>query len=103
MLAIAVAAVSLTSAVVGLQSGGEADSSSVAVRTTGFGPEYDRAVARMTHVNHQLEGRQAELFYAQRRLRRAGVEVRRLRAQVVGLEREYRDALAAMTEAVRAP
>ena len=57
----------------------------------------------MTHVNHQLEGRQAELFYAQRRLRRAGVEVRRLRAQVVAFEREYRDALAAMTEAVRAP
>jgi hypothetical protein len=99
-LAIAVVAVSLTSAVLGLQSGGEADSSRLAVPTTGFGPVYDRAVARMTHVNHQLEDRQAELFYALHRP--AGpVEVRRLRVQVVALEREYRDALAAMREAAR--
>ena len=101
-LAIAIVAVSLTSAVLDLQSGGEADSSRLAVPTTGFGPEYDRAVARMTHVNHRLEGRQAELFYALRSLRPAGaVEVRRLRAQVLALEREYRDALAVMTEAAR--
>jgi hypothetical protein len=54
----------------------------------------------MTHVNHQLEDRQAELFYALQRPARA-VEVRRLRVQVVVLERAYRDALAAMTQAAR--
>jgi hypothetical protein len=72
----------------------------VAFLPTGFGAEYDGAVARMTRLNHLLERRQADLFYA----RQGGgsrAEIALLLHEVGSLERAYRDAIVAMARAAR--
>jgi hypothetical protein len=73
--------------------------SSTPFTSTGLGPAYDRAVARMTRVNHLLEERQAALSFAKRAGAPACV-IADLRGQVATLERQYADAIAAMRRAV---
>ena len=65
---------------------------------SGFGAKYDRAVARMTRINHLLEARQADLSYARQGGAPPGV-IADLRRQVASLERGYADAIDAMSEA----
>jgi hypothetical protein len=61
---------------------------------------YEGAVSHMTRLNHLLEQRQTELFYASRRGDRAE-DVADLRRRVDALERSYADAIAAMGQATR--
>lgn len=64
--------------------------------------EYDRAVARMIRVNHALEERQAALSFAVRD--GAAVDlVAALRREVASLERQYVEAIDAMTAALQRP
>jgi len=67
---------------------------------TGFGAKYDAAVVRMTSINHLLEKRQAELFYARQRGESTEL-VAHLRRRVASLERGYADAIVAMAQATR--
>lgn len=63
-------------------------------------PGYGGSVSDMTRLNHLLEQRQTELFYASRRGDPAG-DVADLRKRVEALERSYADAIAAMGQATR--
>jgi hypothetical protein len=72
----------------------------VGAAPTGYGASYDVAVRSMTQVNHLLEQRQTELFYASTRGDSAEV-VADLRRRVEALERSYADAITAMGRATR--
>jgi hypothetical protein len=66
----------------------------------GYGAKYDAAVIHMTRINHLLEKRQTELFYARQRGNSVRV-IADLRRRVALLERGYADAIVAMGQATR--
>src|SRR6266508_362263 len=72
----------------------------VAVVPSGFGSRYERAVARMTRINHLYEERQALLSYALQWGAPPSV-VAHLRREVAWLERRYDHASEAIIDAAR--
>jgi len=78
------------------------DQDPLAFLPSGLGAEYDRAVARMVRMNHLLEERQADLFFA-RQEGAPAVVIDDLGRQVAALDRNYVEAMVAMAEAPRRP